>query len=143
MKVLQTLMWVSGGLAVLVGLAGQVGCTLFERDHSHRETVYVDQSPYEEPPQYVIVREAPPPVVVEHRPPPPGQGHIWIEGYWHWDDHRYVWQSGHWALPPRGRAVWIAPRYEKHEQGYRYMPGRWREEQRDRQRDDEPRHDRR
>jgi hypothetical protein len=140
MKVLHTLMWVSGGLAVLVVLAG---CTHSRRDRFPDETVYVEQPPYAEPPQYVIVREAPPPGVVERRPTPPGQGLIWIEGYWHWDGQRYVWRSGHWAVPPRGRAVWVAPRYEKHEKGFQYTPGRWREEQQQRRRDDEPRRDRR
>jgi hypothetical protein len=133
MKVLQTLMWVSGGLVVLVGL---VGCTLFVRDRPPRETVYVDQPQYAEQPQYVIVREAPPPVIVERRPPPPGQGHVWIDGYWDWNGHKYDWQRGHWAVPPHGRAVWVAPRYEKHEQGYRYMPGQWREEQQQRREDE-------
>ena len=139
MKVVRTLMLVSGGVV----LAVLVGCTLFVRDRPPRETVYVDQPAYAEQPQYVIVREAPPPIIVEHRPPPPGPGHIWIDGYWNWSGQRYAWQGGHYAVPPRERAVWVAPRYERHEQGYRYTPGQWREEQRERQRDDEPRRDRR
>jgi hypothetical protein len=101
--------------------------------------VYVEQPQ----PEYVIVREAPPPVIVERRPSPPGQGHVWVDGYWNWNGHKYVWERGHWAVPPRGRAVWVAPRYERHEQGYRYMPGQWREEQQQRQREDEPHRDRR
>jgi hypothetical protein len=126
MKVLQTLMWVSGGL---VGLVAVLGCDVFVQ-RAPRETVYVNQPPYAEQPQYVIVREAPPPIIVERRPPPPGQGRIWIDGYWHWNNQRYVWQQGRWAAPPHERAVWVAPRYEKHEQGYRYVPGQWREEHR-------------
>ena len=133
MKVLQTLIGVSGGLVVLVGA---MGCEIFA-EHSRRETVYVAQPE----PAYVIVREAPPPIIVERRSPMPGPGYFWIDGYWHWDGHRYGWQGGRWAVPPHERAVWVAPRYEKHEQGYRYVPGQWREEQR--QREDEPRRDRR
>ena len=127
MKVLQTLMCVSGGLVVLVGL---VGCDVFGH-RSRRETVYVQQPP----PEYVIVREAPPPIIVERRPPPPGQGHIWIDGYWNWNGQRYVWEPGHWAAPPHEHAVWVAPRYEKDQQGYRYTRGRWQEEQREEQKE--------
>ena len=132
MKVLQTLIGVSGGV-VLVVLAG---CTLFVQ-RSPREVVYVDQPTYVEPPQYVIVREAPPPVVVERRPSPPSRRHVWIDGYWRWNGRKYVWERGHWARPPQERAVWVAPRYERHEQGYRYTPGQWREERQERRGDDE------
>jgi len=135
MKVMQTLMWVSGGVVLVV----LVGCTLFVRDRPPRETVYVEQPQ----PEYVIVREAPPAIIVERRPPPPGQEHIWIDGYWHWNGRQYVWVPGHWAVPPHGGAIWIAPRYERHEQGYRYMPGQWREEQQERQREGEQHRDRR
>ena len=27
---------------------------------------------------------------------PPKPGAIWVQGYWHWDGLRYVWQRGHW-----------------------------------------------
>jgi len=131
-RVLQTLIGVSGGVV----LAGLLGCTLFVQ-RSPREVVYVDQPQ----PQYVIVREAPPPIIVERRPPLPGQGYIWIEGYWNWNGHKYDWQRGRWAVPPHARSVWVAPRYEKHEKGYRYMPGQWREEPQQQQRKDDQRHD--
>ena len=132
MKYLQTLLWVSAGVASL----GLVGCDL-TIGRSRPERVYVAQQ--QPQPEYVIVREAPPPPVVERRPSPPSRGYIWIDGYWHWGGHKYVWERGHWARPPHERAVWVAPRYDRHEQGYRYTPGQWREEQRERQRDDEHR----
>jgi hypothetical protein len=128
MKVLQTLLWISGGIVVLVG---GLGCDIFVH-RSRPEPVYVAQPQ----PEYVIVREAPPAIIVERRPPPPGQGHLWIDGYWVWNSRQYVWEPGHWAVPPHERAVWVAPRYERHEQGYRYMPGRWREEQQERREDE-------
>jgi hypothetical protein len=120
MKVLQALMWVATGV---VGL-GLLGCDL-TIGRSPRETVYVER----QQPEYVVVREAPPAVIVEQRPSPPSRGHVWIDGYWHWNGHQYVWERGHWAAPPRERAVWVAPRYERHEDGYWYVPGRWRVEQ--------------
>jgi hypothetical protein len=118
MKMRHASMWVSASVVVL----GLLGCSVSVQ-RSHRPRVYEDE------PQYVIVREAPPPIVREHRPPPPSRGYIWIDGYWNWDGHRYVWEPGHWAVPPHGRAVWVAPRYERHEDGYWYLPGRWRVEQ--------------
>jgi hypothetical protein len=143
-KVLRTLICVSGGVV----LAGLLGCS---GQPAPPQTVYVPQpqaavqpQPVAQPQpvvetQYVIVREAPPAIIVENRPPPPGQGHIWIDGYWNWNGHKYDWQRGHWAVPPHARAVWVAPRYEKHEQGYRYVPGQWQEEQQQKQREDEHR----
>ena len=139
MKILRKVTWVSGSIAVFVGV---LGCSVFVQ-RAPRETVYVESPPpVGEQPEYVIVREAPPAVIVERRSSPPGQGYIWIDGYWHWNSHRYEWQRGHWATPPHERAVWIAPRYERYEQGYRYTPGQWREEQREREREDEHHRDR-
>jgi hypothetical protein len=133
MKVLKMLMGLSGGVLVLVGV---MGCDVFVQRSSPRDTVYVQQSPE---PQYVIVREAPPPVLIERRPPMPGQGYIWIDGYQHWNGQRYEWHRGEWARPPHAQAVWVAPRYEKHDQGYRYIPGQWRDEPQERPRDDRDR----
>jgi len=133
MKTLQALMWVSASVVAL----GLLGCSgLVER--SPRETVYVAQPQ----PEYVIVPDAPPPIVRERRPSPPSRGHIWIDGNWHWNGQGYVWQPGHWAVPPHGRAVWVPPRYERDQHGYRYMPGRWGKKQQERQREEQQRRDR-
>ena len=134
MKLLQTLLWLSAGVAGL----GLLGCEL-NVGRSHPEPVYVEQPPPQ--PEYVIVREAPPAVIVERRSPPPSREHLWIEGYWHWNSRQYVWQAGHWDRPPREHFVWVAPRYERHEQGYRYTPGQWREEGKGRDGDREQRRD--
>ncbi len=113
------------GISTVIGAATAavaltcVGC---EHHHYHeRETVYVESGQ----PGYVIVTEPPPPVVVETRPLPPSPGCVWIDGYWHWGGQKYVWNSGHWAVPPHGYTRWVPPRYERHEKGYRYVPGRW------------------
>jgi hypothetical protein len=125
MKVLQVVMGVSAGV-VLVGL---LGCTVFVRDQP-REVVVVQQPQYAEQPQYVVVQQAPPPFLVETPPPMPGQGYVWIGGYQHWNGRQYEWHRGEWTRPPHEHAVWVAPRYEKHDQGgYRYTPGQWRDEQ--------------
>jgi hypothetical protein len=117
------LVWVFGaGMVILMGV---LGCDVFVQ-RSHRDVVYVDPQPQ---PQYVIVQEAPPPFIVERRPPMPGPGYLWIDGYQHWNGQRYEWHRGEWVRPPRERVIWVAPRYEKHDQGgYRYVPGQWRDE---------------
>jgi hypothetical protein len=116
MKVLQALLWASTGLAGL----GLLGC----HERNGGVVVYSQQ----QEPQYVVVQEAPPPIIVEREVRSPGPGYLWIEGYWHWNGHKYGWQRGHWARPPHERAVWVAPRYEKVEHGYRYAPGRWQDQ---------------
>ncbi len=103
---------------------GLAGCSLFVGAEGP-----IAAGVYEGPaePGYVAVPEAPPPVVIEHPPSPPPGPYVWIGGYWHWNG-RYVWERGHWAMPPREHAAWVAPRYERHGQGYRYAPGHWRAE---------------
>ncbi len=133
MKSPQSLLWVSVGVAGLCLL----GCRHNHGVRRSSETVYVAEP--QPQPQYVIVREAPPPVIVDRRPSRPSREHIWIDGYWDWNGRQYVRHPGQWARPPRAHAVWVAPRYEKHKQGYRYTRGQWREEQQKRRRHDERR----
>ena len=104
-----------------LGMIAMAGC------HNDR-TVVVKHRPVaiEPPPEgVIIVHEAPPPVIVERYPPSPGPEYLLIGGYWHWTSQRYVWQPGHWAIPPRSHEVWLPPRYENHGRDYHYTPGRW------------------
>lgn len=76
---------------------------------------------------HVSVRHPVPPppraevVVVKHRP-----GQVWVAGHYAWRpaQKRYVWVSGKWVRPPRGKAVWVAPRYE-HRRGV-FVAGYWK-----------------
>jgi hypothetical protein len=138
MKLLHMLLWMSAGVVCL----GLLGCDI-NIGRSHSEPVYVVEQPPPQPqPEYVIVQEAPPAVIVERRPPPPAAGYIWIDGYWHWDSRHYVWQVGRWDRPPHEHFVWVAPRYERHEQGYRYTPGQWRDERKEHEGDRDQHNDR-
>jgi hypothetical protein len=74
----------------------------------------------------VFVRIGPPAPVVERRIPPPSPRHVWVNGYYRWDGRAYVWSPGYWAVPPRPRAVWIAPRWERRHGGWVFIEGRWR-----------------
>lgn len=120
MKALQVTMAVLAGvvLGVLPGCHRKTAV----HERSHEEVVYVEE------PAYVVVPQPPPQIIVETRPPPPSSEYIWVDGYWGWDNHRYLWQRGRWVMPPRGRAVWVGPRYEPHEHNYHYTPGHWAED---------------
>ncbi len=91
------------------------------------------------PPQYetVVVENNAPAVemAVTMDPPPPQQEviierpsprHVWIAGYWHWQDNRYGWVRGHWMLPPREGVIWVPPRYENRSGRRVFITGSWR-----------------
>ena len=58
----------------------------------------------------VIANVAPPPPRVEIIGPAPTPNHIWIGGFWRWNNGQHVWVSGHW---------------EARRDGYFYAPGHW------------------
>lgn len=74
----------------------------------------------------IYVRVGPPPRVVERRPPPPGPRYVWIEGYQHWNGHRYIWVHGRWAMPPRPHAVWVRGHWVHRRRGWLWIEGHWR-----------------
>ncbi len=73
----------------------------------------------------IFVGVAPPPVVVEHPAPMPHPGWVWVDGYWRWNGHHYVWAPGYWVRPPRYGAAWIPPRWEPAPGGWVFVPGHW------------------
>ena len=64
----------------------------------------------------------PPPPVVRYVPRNPGRGYVWVPGYYAYNANRYYWNDGYWTRPPRGKAKWVGPRYDRG----RYYPGYWR-----------------
>lgn len=74
----------------------------------------------------VVVRVGPPAPIVERRLVRPGPGYVWIAGYHRWEGRAYVWVPGRWELPPRRRAVWVAPRWQRRHDGYYFREGHWR-----------------
>jgi hypothetical protein len=71
---------------------------------------------------------------VEQRPPQPSDDYVWVDGYWLWGGNQYVWHAGLWDRPPQRNLIWIAPRYERHEQGFRITLGQWGERPREQRR---------
>ena len=74
----------------------------------------------------IVVKLRPPALRVEHRPGRPGPGYVWVHGYHRWDGNAYVWEPGRWEVPPHGRRVWVAPRWEHRHDGYVFVSGYWR-----------------
>ncbi len=56
----------------------------------------------------------------------PGPGYIWADGYYNLRGSRWIWVPGAWVRPPRPRAVWVRPYWERHDRGYRFHRGHWR-----------------
>ena len=91
----------------------------------------VATAPTSPPPQTAtaptVITEPPPPppreVIVER----PSPTHVWISGYWGWREGRHIWIPGHWEMPPRVRAIWVEPRWERRGDGYVLVEGYWRE----------------
>jgi hypothetical protein len=74
----------------------------------------------------IIVTQAPPALQQEVVVARPSTAHVWLPGYWTWRNNRYEWLAGHWEIPPRIDAVWVAPRCERLSDGtYRYYEGYW------------------
>lgn len=68
------------------------------------------------------VAAPPPPPPVYYAPPSPGYGYTYVPGYYYPVGRRYEYRRGYWTRPPRGRTVWVAPRYDRN----RYYSGYWR-----------------
>ena len=78
--------------------------------------------------QVVYVQKPPPPPIVEVQTAPPGPLSLWMwqGGHWRWDGAQYRWFPGHWGQRPREAAVWVAPHWEQHPNGWFMVEGTWR-----------------
>lgn len=89
-------------------------------------TAVVVQPQPSPPNQVVVVQQTPPAMQQEVMSPRPSSDHVWIAGYWTWRNNRYEWMAGRWEIPPRSSAVWVAPRWERLDDGtYRFYEGYW------------------
>jgi hypothetical protein len=76
-----------------------------------------------------IASDAPPRAQYERRSARTDRNAIWIKGYWHRQDDRWVWVSGRWDHRPDARAHWINARYRREGNAWRYEPARWSNQQ--------------
>jgi hypothetical protein len=67
-----------------------------------------------------------PPTAQQEVPlPRPSRDHVWVAGYWSWQNNQYQWMAGHWEIPPRSGAVWVPPRWQPEGTSYRFYEGYW------------------
>ena len=66
----------------------------------------------------------PPPEIIIVAPSPT---HVWMPGYWNWQN-RWIWIPGQWAQRPRPNAEWMEHQWLRYENGGRYPMerGAWR-----------------
>lgn len=71
------------------------------------------------------VMVAPPPPRVEVEGPRPSPHHVWVKGFWAWQNGRHAWVPGHWAEPPQEGMAWDEPRWENRGGRWIFVQGRW------------------
>lgn len=74
---------------------------------------------------YVVVQAPPAPQAPQAIPAQPSSSHVWVGGYWTWQNNRYEWMAGHWEVPPFAGAKWENPRVESEAGAFRFYEGRW------------------
>jgi hypothetical protein len=74
---------------------------------------------------YVVVQAPPAPQPPEAIPAQPSSQHVWVAGYWTWQNNRYAWMAGHWEVPPYANAKWTNPRWEPEGNAFRFYEGSW------------------
>ena len=81
-----------------------------------------------QPPQIqMMVPGSPPPLPQEIIIEAPSSMHVWMPGYWNWQN-RWIWIPGQWAQPPRPNTEWMERQWRRHEEGEHYRREReaWR-----------------
>jgi hypothetical protein len=77
-----------------------------------------------EPSPYTV-SSLPPEPLYEQMTGSPGYGHVWIDGYWHWNSYEWVWVSGRWVREQGAQYVYVQPYYDYANGAYVYTPGYW------------------
>ncbi len=92
--------------------AAEPAVTVTNPDHSTSSTT-------------TVITQVPPALQQEVPIAQPSKNHVWLAGYWTWQNDRYEWMSGHWELPPSAASTWIGPRWDKSGNSYRFYEGYW------------------
>jgi len=74
---------------------------------------------------YIVMQAPPAPPPPAAVPERPTSQHVWLAGYWTWQNNRYEWMAGHWAMPPHSAANWVNPRWAPEGGSYRFHEGYW------------------
>lgn len=64
---------------------------------------------------------------IKVKPACPINNAIWIDGYWNWNPrtNSYVWEHGHWIIPPYNGAVWMPGYWSYTPRGYVWVDAAW------------------
>jgi len=73
----------------------------------------------------VIVTEAPPAPRTEVIGVAPSTSHVWVPGYWSYQNGRWVWIKGHYEVRPRLNATWVPGHWDRTTRGWAWTPGHW------------------
>ena len=88
----------------------------------------VPPAPPSRVPTEVVVRQPPPPLREEVIITAPSPRHIWVSGYWTWNN-AWGWVPGHWELPPQRLAqrltVWVPGQWVQSGYELVWRPGHW------------------
>ncbi|HEY6555225.1 MAG TPA: hypothetical protein VI669_17845, partial [Vicinamibacteria bacterium] len=76
-----------------------------------------------------IATDAPPRARYERRTVRPYRDAVWINGYWDRQDDQWAWLSGRWERPTNRRDRWVRARYIREGNAWRYEPARWSHQQ--------------
>jgi len=124
---------ISGGLALLAGCSSEPESHVVSAPPPQAPIVIntatqpaVVATPVQTTAGTIVVTQAPPTLQQEVVSAQPTSEHKWVPGYWTWRNSRYEWMSGHWEVPPYRNAVWVAPRWERTDNGaFRFYEGYW------------------
>ncbi|MEZ4408717.1 MAG: YXWGXW repeat-containing protein [Polyangiales bacterium] len=75
--------------------------------------------------QVIQVRIRPPAPRQEARPAAPSPRHVWIPGYWAWQNERYDWQDGHYEEPEYDGCRYRPAHWVGRGIFWRFVPGQW------------------
>jgi hypothetical protein len=107
-------------------LIGLLGMLLLSGCVSHHKRVVVVHEPVATVPSGdVIVTTEPPAPRREVIGVAPSAQHVWVKGYWVYQNRHWVWVPGHWEVRPRAAAVWVEGHWSRTSGGWRWTPGHW------------------
>jgi WXXGXW repeat (2 copies) len=75
---------------------------------------------------YAGITYGPPaPIIEQPYGVAPGPYYVWTPGYYEWFGGTWVWRRGTWRRRPHPIDRWVAPRWERRGNRYRYYAGGW------------------
>lgn len=77
------------------------------------------------PMREIIVQQAPPPPRQETIVEAPSPSHVWVPGYWTWNND-WQWTPGYFTTPPQRMTVWVPGQWLEQGPNWVWRPGHWK-----------------